>query len=87
MDPERRELIEKFFRKARLVIMIDKSAAVEIGYSKGEFLIDVKNPMLLMSLGLDMHLLKNRGKSVIRKAIKDMGFKIRLRYKLFEVEL
>jgi hypothetical protein len=88
MDPERRALIEKFFRKARLVVMIDKSPAVEIGYRKGEFIIDVKSPILLMSLGLDMHLLrKGNEKSVIRRAIKEMGFGIKLRYKLLEMEL
>lgn len=88
MDPKRKELIEKFFKKASVVIMMDKAPAVEICYNKGEFIIDVKNPLLLMGLGLDLDLLKkDKSKSVIRKAIKDMGFKIKLRYKLFEIEL
>jgi hypothetical protein len=88
MDSKRKELVEKFFKKASIAILIDKSPAVEIGFRKGEFIIDVKNPILLMGLGLDIAMLrKDKGKSVIRKAIKDMGFKIKLRYKLFEIDL
>jgi hypothetical protein len=88
MDPERKDMIEKFFKKASVVIMMDKTPAVEICYKKGEFIIDVKNPLLLMGLGLDLDLLKkDNKKSVIRKAIKNMGFKIKLKYKMFEIEL
>jgi hypothetical protein len=88
MEPERRELIEKFFRKARVVVMIDKSAVVEIGYRKGAFMIDVKNPVLLMGIGLDLKLLsRSKGKSVIRKAIKEMGFGLKLRYGRLEFDL
>jgi hypothetical protein len=89
MDPGRKHLIEKFFRKANVAIMIDKTPAVEISYRKGEFIIDVKNPLLLMGLGIDLDMFKKKDdqKSVIRKAIKEMGFKIKLRYKFFEIEL
>jgi hypothetical protein len=88
MDPKRREMIEKFFKKASVVVMVDKSPAVEICYNKGEFTVDVKNPLLLMGLGFDLDLLKRDDKkSVIRKAIKDMGFKIKLKYKMFEIQL
>lgn len=89
MDPKRKEMIEKFFRKAKIAVTIDKATAVEIGYSKGEIIIDVKNPLLLMGLGLDLDMLKKKDKkdSVIRKAIKEMGFKLKLRYKFFEIEL
>ena len=88
MDPGRKHLIEKFFKKANVAIMIDKTPAVEVSYRKGEFIIDVKNPLLLMGLGLDLDMFKKKDdKSVIRKAIKEMGFKIKLRYKFFEIEL
>lgn len=89
MDPKRKELIEKFFRKAKIAVTIDKSTAVEISCKKGEIIIDVKNPILLMGLGIDLDLLKKKDKknSVIRKAIKEMGFKLKLRYKFFEIDL
>ena len=88
MDKKRKDLIEKFFKKASIAIMIDKSPAVEVKYMDGVFVIDVKNPLLLMGLGLDLDLLKRDNKnSVIRKAIKEMGFKITLRYKVFEIDL
>ena len=85
----RKEMVEKFFKKASLVVMIDDSPAVELGYKNGSIIIDIKNPILLMSLGLDMDLLKKRDskKSVFRKMLKDMGFKIKLRYKFFEIDL
>jgi hypothetical protein len=89
MDKERIDFLEKFFKKASVVVKIDKSDAVEVTFSKGVFTIDVKNPLALMGLGLDLDMLKSKDnkKSVIRKAIKDMGFKIKLRYKFFEIDL
>ncbi len=89
MDKERKDFLEKFFKKASVVVMIDKSPSVEVTFSKGVFTINVKNPLALMGLGLDLDMLKSKDnkKSVIRKAIKDMGFKIKLRYKFFEIDL
>jgi hypothetical protein len=42
-----------------------------------------------MGLGLDLDMLKrnDKKKSVFRKAIKEMGFKLKLRYKFFEIDL
>ena len=82
-------MIEKFFKKASVAVMVDKSPAVEISCKKGDIIIDVKNPLLLMGMGLDMDMLKKKDKkgSVVRKAIKELGFKIKLRYKFFEIEL
>ena len=88
MDQERRELLEKFFKKARVVVMIDDYPVVEIGYRKGDFIIEVKNPLLLMGLGLDLKLLsRDKKNSVIRKAIKDMGFGLKLKYGRLEFDL
>lgn len=85
----RRDLIDKFFRKAGLVVMIDNKPAIEVSCKKDVLTIDVKNPLLLMGLGLDMNILKKRDEknSVIRKAIKELGLKIKLRYKFFEIDL
>jgi hypothetical protein len=89
MNPPRKELIENFFKKASVVVMIDKTPAVEVSCKKGEIVIDVKNPLLLMGLGLDLNMIKKKDekRSVIRKAIKEMGFKLKLRYKFFEIDL
>ena len=89
MDQGRKEIIEKFFKKASIAIMIDKAPAVEISHRKGEIVIDVKNPLLLMGLGIDLDVFRKKDdkNSVIRKAIKEMGFKIKLKYKFFEIEL
>ena len=85
----RKDFIEKFFRRAGLAVMVDGKPAIEVKCSKGVFIIDVKNPLLLMGLGLDLDMLRKKDdkKSVVRKFIKDMGFKIKLRYKFFEIDL
>ena len=88
MDSSKKKLMENFFKKANIVVMVDKSPAIDISYKKGAIIIDVKDPLLLMGLGLDMNMFKKDDKnSVIRKAIKDMGFKIKLKYKFFEIEV
>ena len=88
MEPSRKEMIEKFFRKATIAVMIDDNQAAEIILRKNEFIIDIKHPLLVMGLGLDLDLLKQKKKgSVFRKALRDVGFKIKLKYKFFELEL
>jgi hypothetical protein len=85
-------MIENFFKRGSIIIDVDGSPAAEVKLKKDVILIEVKNPILLMSLGLDLDMIhmsfgKDKGKSVIRKVIKDMGYKIKLRYKLFELDL
>ena len=89
MNKAKKELIENFLKKANILINIGNSPAIEIAYKKGEIVIDVKNPMLLMELGIDFDFLKKSDKkeSVIRKCLKELGFRIKLRYKFFQVEL
>ncbi len=86
----RKELIEKFFRKAKITVTIDESDVVEISHRKGEIIIDIKNPFLLMGLGIDLDMLKKKKdsqNSVIRKFIKELGFKIKVRYKFLEFDV
>ena len=89
MDPKKRELIKKFFEKANVIVEIDGKPSVDIRLQKDTIVIDVKHPLALMGLGLDLDMLKrDKGKdSVIRKTIKDLGYKIKLKYKFFEIDL
>ena len=89
MDQKKREMIEKFFKKASVIIEVDGKPSVTVNLKGNTILIDVQNPLALMSLGLDLDMIKkDNGKgSVIRKTIKDMGYKIKLKYKFFEFEL
>jgi len=89
MDPKKQELLEKFFSKANVIVEVDGKPSVEINFKEKTIIIDIKNPLALMGLGLDMDMLKkDKGKdSVIRKMIKDLGYKIKLKYKFFEIDL
>ncbi len=89
MGQSGKEIIKEFLEQAGITVMIDDTSAAEVSCSNGIFMIDVRNPMLIMNMGLDLDFLRKRkkGKSIFRKAIKEMGFRIKLRYKLFEIDL
>lgn len=65
-------------------LSIDKKNVLEVSTEGKEILIEIKDPMIAIDLGL-LYLLKCEGNT--RKRLKDKGFKIRVKYKVFDFEL
>ena len=66
---------------------MDKKEILSVKIKDKDVLVGIKNPMAAIDMGL-LDLLKGKIKgSGSMKNLKDAGFKIKVKYKLFEFEL
>ena len=66
---------------------MDKKEILSVKIKDKDVLVGIKNPMAAIDMGL-LDLLKGKIKgSGSMKKLKDAGFKIKVKYKLFEFEL
>ena len=73
--------------EADFTFEMDKKEILSIKSKGKEILVDIKNPMAAIDMGL-LDLLKGKIKgSGSLKKLKNAGFKIKVKYKLFEFEL
>ncbi|HLD41922.1 MAG TPA: hypothetical protein VJB06_02715 [archaeon] len=78
------ELLKNVSGKASASINISGKEVLAVSLDGKEITIDVKDPFAVLDFGLDR--LKT-GKSGTVQKLKDSGFKIKLKYKMFKVEL
>lgn len=71
------------------MIMVGNKPAIEVKLHDREIIIDVKNPVLAIELGLEEYFgdVKNKPRGSLRKKLKSMGYKIKIKYKIFELDL
>ncbi len=89
-------ILETIFGKVHFMIMVGNKPAIEIKLHDRDIIVDVKNPILAIELGLeeivgglDHSEDKGKGQSPesMLKKIKSMGYRIRIKYKIFEIDL
>ena len=82
------EILEMITGKVHLYITVGDSPAVEVILKDKEIIADIKNPVLAFEFGIDQ-MLKRRAPrdSFILKRVKNSGYKVKIRYKLLEIEL
>ncbi|HLD57353.1 MAG TPA: hypothetical protein VJA47_03550 [archaeon] len=68
-------------------VSVNGKPLLDITLNNKELKIDVKDPFAIVEMGLAGNILKGGGKSEKIKKLKDAGFKIKVKYKLFEFEL
>jgi hypothetical protein len=91
-------ILETIFGKVHFVVTVGNKPAIEIKLHNKEILIDIKNPILAIEFGLE-ELLEymprdkggNKGdgespESMLKK-LKSMGYTIKVKYKIFELDL
>ena len=72
--------------KATLSIKAKNKEILEVSVEGKEITVDVKDPFAVLDLGVE-EILKKKGDSRTIKKLKDSGFKIKLKYKMFKVDL
>jgi len=82
-----KDMLEVFQGRVRLHLKLDGKPAADLVLTPREIIIDVKNPLLALEFGL-----KNIGKenpinSYIIRMAKAAGYRIKVKYKIFEIEL
>lgn len=82
-----KDILEVFQGRLRLHLRLDGKPAADIVLTPREVIVDIQNPLLALELGI-----KNIGKenpinSYILKMAKAAGYRIKVKYKIFEIEL
>ncbi|MCK4496891.1 MAG: hypothetical protein KAU24_01755 [Candidatus Aenigmarchaeota archaeon] len=82
-------ILETIFGRVHFMILVGNKPAIEVKLHDREIIIDVKNPVLAIELGLEEFFgdVKNKSRGSLRKKLKSMGYTIKVKYKIFELDL
>lgn len=82
------DIFKTIVGRAHFMIYMGKSPAAEIELNGRLVLVDIVNPIAAVELGIEEFLSRKGTQDieVIRK-IKEAGYRIRVKYKTFEMEL
>ncbi len=81
--------METVFGKVHFVITVGSKEAIEIKLEGKNIIVDVKNPILAIELGLEEILAKKgkKGKDSMLNKLKSMGYTIKIKYKFIELDI
>jgi hypothetical protein len=82
-------ILEILTGKIHIYLSVGGSPAVEIVIrdKEKEIVADIKNPILAIELGLQQIATKKKMDSYVLNRIKDAGYKIKVKYKMLEMEI
>ncbi len=81
------DILEVVKGRLRFHLSVDGKPAVDIVLTAGEIIVDIKNPLLAMEMGLHQIGKKPGISSYVLKAIKAAGYKVKVKYKMIEFEV
>ena len=82
-----RNILEMMRGKVHFYLFVGGSPAVEIIMHNKEIIAEIKNPLLALELGLQQITTNRKSDSYILKQAKKAGYKIKVKYKMLEIEL
>jgi hypothetical protein len=82
-------ILESIFGKVHFMVLVGNKPAIEIRLEDKEILVDIKNPVLAIELGLEEIVGRREGESPdsLMKKLKSMGYRIKIKYKFLELEI
>jgi len=81
------DILEVFSGRLRFHLFFEGKSAVDVVLTPGEMLIEIKNPIVALEMGLQQIGSKNKLNSYIIDMVKSAGYKVKIKYKLLEFEL
>ena len=72
--------------KCSLDVSVDGKEVVSVSMENKNITVDVKDVKTAIQVGMDSLVKKDKKSSTLKK-LKEKGFKIKLKYKLFEVDV
>ena len=81
------DILEVFKGRLRFHMFLEGKPAVDIVLQAGEVVIDIKNPILALEMGMHHMGEKSKTNSYVLDMIKKAGWKVKVKYKIFEMEL
>jgi dimeric dUTPase (all-alpha-NTP-PPase superfamily) len=84
-----KSILEGFSGDVHFFISFGEKPAAEVKLKDKEIILEIKNPILAAEVAIE-ELIQKRKKSNLLKymeKLKDLGYKVKIKYKLLEVEL
>ena len=81
------DILKSISGSGEAAVSVNNKPLLNVSLKNKEIKIDVKDPFAIVEMGLAGRLLKGGSKSEKMQKLKDAGFKIKIKYKLFEFEL
>jgi hypothetical protein len=81
-----REVLKDLTGDVHFYVTVGDSPAAEVKLRGKEILVEIKNPLLAMEAVIKQLLSKPKNKIRLQK-LKTLGYRIRIKYKLLEVDL
>jgi hypothetical protein len=82
-----RDILEVITGRVHVYVTVGKVPAVEIIPRGNEIIADIKNPFLAMQMGLKLFMGRGKSNGLLLRQIKSAGYKIKVKYMIFEIEL
>ncbi|MBN2330916.1 MAG: hypothetical protein JXC85_03805 [Candidatus Aenigmarchaeota archaeon] len=80
-------ILEMMQGKVHFYLFVGGSPAIEIKIHNKEIIAEIKNPLLALELGIHQLATNRKSDSYILKQAKKAGYKVRVKYKMLEIEL
>jgi hypothetical protein len=81
------DVLELFKGRLRFHLAVDGKPAADILVTPGEAIVEIKNPLLALELGVQQIGKKPGLRSYVLKAVKAAGYRVKIKYKMLEFEL
>jgi hypothetical protein len=82
------DIFKSIVGKAHFMIYMGNTPAAEIEMKDKEVMVDIVNPIALVELGIEEFISKKGTQDIeVIKRIKEAGYRIKIRYKMLEMEL
>ncbi|MHA2065617.1 MAG: hypothetical protein ACXABY_14675 [Candidatus Thorarchaeota archaeon] len=86
------DILKRIDKRISIMVLIDEKPLVEVSVEKKEIIVEVKNPLLAIEYGLKKFFESRKVKeksdtSRVLKMIKDKGYKIKVKYGVFEFDV
>jgi len=82
------DIFKSIAGKAHFMIYMGNNPAAEIEMKDKEIMVDIVNPVALVELGIEEFISKKGTQDIeVIKKIKEAGYRIKIRYKMLEMEL
>lgn len=82
-----RNIFEMMSGKMHFYLFVGGSPAIEIKMHNKEIIAEIKNPLLALELGLHQFATNRKSDSYILDQAKKAGYKVKVKYKMLEIEL
>jgi hypothetical protein len=81
------DALELFKGRLRFHLAVDGKPAADIVVTPGEAILEIKNPLLALELGVQQIGKKPGLRSYVLKAVKAAGYRVKIKYKMLEIEI